>query len=226
MIRVLFVGRLQLHCQLEVIVFSLFLFTTIENRKQTKRLLTKMKSTTVAFAAVTQLLISQEASSFGIGGSITTKTSFDIIRPLNMVSRDELMRPHFQASVSPTTRPAEMDMGQIVECADGSENCSIEEMTSMIEELDRMNSRCKDQHQQDQQDCNLEVIDARETIEDALKAQIDLKLTQNKMKDMNIIHNWSSTTAATTDGQNASSMEDHSFDHFVDYRAIGEYESH
>jgi hypothetical protein len=58
--------------------------------------------------------------------------------------------------------------------------------------------------------CDLDSVEARETIKQALASQVDLSGTMRK------------------DGRISGNREgeDHSFNHFVDYRAIGEYESH
>lgn len=60
------------------------------------------------------------------------------------------------------------------------------------------------------EECDLDSLEARETIKQALSSQVDLSGTRRK------------------DAQESGHREeeDHSFNHFVDYRAIGEYESH
>lgn len=60
------------------------------------------------------------------------------------------------------------------------------------------------------EECDLDSIEARETTKQALAYQVDLSGTSRKY--------------ALESGHREE--EDHSFNHFVDYRAIGEYESH
>jgi hypothetical protein len=90
-----------------------------------------------------------------------------------------------------------------------------------------MNESCKsEQHNSgdSQQECNLETTEARETIKHALETQIELSQARNEMKNMDVIRGWSSVPEQQL--QAASTVGDHSFTHFVDYHAIGEYESH
>ena len=100
-----------------------------------------MKSHLVVCAMAQFVLLLNEAVAFQTTGNaaatINGQSSSSLpTTGLKMVSRDELMRPHFHApssSMATTRRRTETDMGQIIVCADGSSNCSIEEMISMVE---------------------------------------------------------------------------------------------
>jgi hypothetical protein len=74
------------------------------------------------------------------------------------------------------------------------------------------------------EECDLDSVQARETIKLALACQIDLSAgtspRSNQMKNRNGVQAW------RKDPPQESGHQDHSFNHFVDYRAIGEYESH
>jgi hypothetical protein len=71
---------------------------------------------------LTQLLLLREAASF----TVLSRASGG--KPLAMVSRDEYMRPHFHAPSSPVT-----EMDRISQCAQADIECSVEEMTEMIQ---------------------------------------------------------------------------------------------
>lgn len=79
-----------------------------------------MKSFTIT---LTQLLLFREAVSFTVLPRASGGT-----KPLAMVSRDQYMQPHFHAPPSPVT-----DMDRIAQCAQADVECSVEEMTAMVQ---------------------------------------------------------------------------------------------
>jgi hypothetical protein len=98
-------------------------------------------------------------------------------------------------------------------------------------ELDRMKESCKGESSSSDdimQECDLDTVDARDTLRHALESQIALSQARNDMKKMDVIQGWSSVAEQQQQASQAaaSTDEDHAFNHFVDYRAIGEYESH
>ena len=100
--------------------------------------------------------------------------------------------------------------------------------------MDELNENCvleeglNNNNDSRKNNCSEEALQARETLKEALASQIALTGIREKMDGMDVIDDWrgSNETSERKSSSSADNVEDHSFDHFVDYRAIGEYESH
>jgi len=65
----------------------------------------------------------------------------------------------------------------------------------------------------------MDSVEARDALKHALASQIELAGARQQMKKMDIIETW-------REQPHDVEYKDHAFDHFVDYRYIGECESH
>jgi hypothetical protein len=94
--------------------------------------------------------------------------------------------------------------------------CSSQLPIFLSTDIDQLNESCLIDQISPSNECSEENLEARETLKYALASQINLA-----------IDDWrSSTKDRDTSTSSSETLEDHSFDHFVDYRAFGEYESH
>jgi len=135
------------------------------------------------------------------------------IKPLALITRDEYLQPHFEVS-----RPTQvLDLDRIVQCAEGDGLCSLDEMNEMIQDLETLNKSCKDDTRSE--GCSMDSVEARDAVKHALASQIELAGARQQMKKMDIIETW-------REQPHDVEYKDHAFDHFVDYRYIGECESH
>eukprot|EP00527_Entomoneis_sp_CCMP2396_P001766 CAMPEP_0198148168 /NCGR_PEP_ID=MMETSP1443-20131203/40232_1 /TAXON_ID=186043 /ORGANISM="Entomoneis sp., Strain CCMP2396" /LENGTH=144 /DNA_ID=CAMNT_0043812789 /DNA_START=70 /DNA_END=504 /DNA_ORIENTATION=+ len=112
---------------------------------------------------------------------------------------------------------ASYGMEDITNCAsDGL--CSIDEMEGMIRELDEINSVCSvDEDALD--DCNDASEKVREMLKEALSMRVQLDGLKSKIRNSQEFIKKEAAYAS-------QSGEDHTFDHYVDYKIMAQYESH
>jgi hypothetical protein len=75
------------------------------------------------------------------------------------------------ATAPDTSGPLQQRLDHIVECAQNGQSCNIEEMTAMIEELEKLNMDC-DHHHGSSRECLLDAVEARNILKVALASQV------------------------------------------------------
>jgi hypothetical protein len=89
--------------------------------------------------------------------------------PTETVSEDSI-----SSSVSTTTTTTQQKLDHIVQCAENGQQCSVEEMMSMIEELERLNMECGETHHVGaSRECILDAVEARNILKVALASQVE-----------------------------------------------------
>jgi hypothetical protein len=122
-----------------------------------------------SFTALTFAHIVTSGASF----SVSPRPSFTV-RPLAMVSKAEYLQPHFEVSTLLTTTT--LDMDRVKECADSNGLCGLEEISAMLQDLERLNEECAQPRQSINAECDLKMRAERETLMDELGFHIEHEL--------------------------------------------------
>lgn len=89
-------------------------------------------------------------------------------------------------------------------------------------DLEQLNHDCN-HLLSDTTECDLEQVEGREVLKQALTLKRDLDVLNEKMRGIKSLNAWRRKQHPVVQ---SNGVEDHSFSHYVDYRDIGAYESH
>lgn len=81
---------------------------------------------------------------------------------------DECMSSNMQHQI-PTTTTSESELTHMLECAQDGQACDVEEMMTMIDELERLNANCEGTLSRE---CSLQAIEARNLLKVAIASQV------------------------------------------------------
>lgn len=81
--------------------------------------------------------------------------------------------PTATVSSSSSSSSVQQTLDHIVECAENGQQCNAEEMTSMIEELERLNMDCVASVGSKSRECLLDAVEARNILKVALATQVE-----------------------------------------------------
>jgi hypothetical protein len=77
-----------------------------------------------AFIACSLSLVQPTQALFSVSRPKTRTTAL-----VGMIQRDEYLQPHFEAPAPP---PPRLHMDRVIECSQGGNGCSVEEMKAMM----------------------------------------------------------------------------------------------
>ena len=109
-------------------------------------------------------------------------------RQLKMVTREEYLRPHFEAPPAPSTpseSTADIDMDRARECTESIGLCPLEEVSAMLNDLQELNEQCSDALHSSSPECSLDARAEQEFLMDELGFQIE----QEELQEYEVL-NW------------------------------------
>jgi hypothetical protein len=85
-------------------------------------------------------------------------------------------------STSSSSKSTQQKLDHIIQCAENGQLCNVEEMTAMIEELERLNLDCGETHTPvgSSRECLLDAIEARNILKVALASQVQAAAEQQQ----------------------------------------------
>jgi len=164
-------------------------------------------------------------TSFMMTATTRTSTTTTTTTTRLSVMRDEYLQPHFQTmTTTTTTTTTTPDVDRMVECASSDGLCDVEEMTSMLQDLETLHKGNNNNNNNDKE--------RDEILKQALALQVELEQTRREMAKWGGMprkkssSSWATTTTTTNEEHAKDAFQDGSFDHFVNYRSMAEFESH
>jgi len=116
-------------------------------------------------------------------------------------------------------------LNDIMDCANSDGLCEVDMMENMLRELDEVNQVCDavgDNFEQPAEDCDEESLQLRQMLKDALAMRVQLSKMDGKIRQKQSDLEKQASYASML----LEEEFDHSFDHYVDYKSMAQYESH